>query len=42
MGRTVSKTSGCESFDEVSNGFKIKSVVQLSIGSTPTIVTNHL
>jgi len=41
MGWTVSKTIGCETFDEVSNAFKIKSVVQLSNGNTPALVTNH-
>jgi hypothetical protein len=41
MGWTVNKTFGCESGDEVSNCFKIKSVVQLSNGNTSAIVTNH-
>ena len=41
MGWTVNKTFGCESVDEVSNEFNIKSVVQLYNGNTSAKVTNH-
>jgi hypothetical protein len=38
---TVSKTFGCESVDEVSNGFEIKSVAQFFNGCTSAMVTKH-
>jgi hypothetical protein len=37
----VNEKFGCESVDEVSSGFKIKSVVQLSNGSTSAILTSQ-
>jgi hypothetical protein len=41
MGWTVNKTFGCESVDEFSNEFKIKSVFQLTNDDTSVKVTSH-
>jgi hypothetical protein len=41
MGWTFSKQFGRKLIDEVSDGFNIKGVVQMGVGSTAVIDTDH-